>query len=507
MNPYSFVPLGEPPRRTRPPGHDHFSGHSGQLDCALTMRTPLFIYGTNTAAPAEANGAPGHDVVDFPTLPDGRPVIWGTAIRGVLRSVAEAASASCLTLFDGHYERWAVDYRDRLPPAFRRCDNPEHLCPSCRLFGTVGAARSGHAGLVRVGDAALRDGSPGLSDRITLAPLQSPKPHHAAFYLSAEGSIAGRKFYHHRPQGPIVSIERSRYTRTVQPLAPGATLDFRLHYHNLSDDDLRLLLFALVLEPGLGHKLGMGKPIGMGSVTLAIVAAQTLEPRDVALHGPATSLAGDELQEWINAILFPLRGDTSANLEALRQLLALDPRRPVAYPSPQWFREHPEARLDEVPDFIPSPAIPPRRPTPIGPAMPEEERPARRVPVERERSWREGGPRQRPERAVAGPPGRRPRRRDEEEEEYPERAGWEATRPAAPTGRPARTPAAQAGDEEAVAAEEPEAPRQPATLEDLVRRFGRQAEPQRGPSGPTREGQRAREEQRRLMDRLRGKQE
>jgi len=55
-------------------------------------------------------------------------------------------------------------------------------------------------------------------------------------------------------------------------------------------------------------------------------------------------------------------------------------------------------------------------------------------------------------------------------------------------------------DEEEEAASEP---RQPATLEDLVRRFSPQRESPKAPNKSTREGQRALEEQRRLMDRLR----
>jgi len=54
------------------------------------------------------------------------------------------------------------------------------------------------------------------------------------------------------------------------PIRPGVSFTFYLHFQNLRDEELGALLWALELPPGCCHKLGMGKPLGLGSVQLSI---------------------------------------------------------------------------------------------------------------------------------------------------------------------------------------------------------------------------------------------
>ena len=495
MNPYTFVPLAGLPLRERAAGHAHFSGHSGTLRCRLTARTPLFLFDPRRARQADPPAAPGHVVADFPTDDQSRPLVWGAALRGAIRSVAEAASRSCLALFDGHYERWTVDYRARLPGAFRHCDPGDQLCPACRLFGTVGGTLSGYAGAVSISDASAEADAASLGERITVSAIQSPKPHHAAFYLNASGEPAGRKFYYHHPNGPTATIERSRFTRTVQPLAAGSTLAFTLAYRNLSDDDLRLLLYALLLEPGMGHKLGMGKPIGLGSVILDLQSAINTSARDTALGRAATELTGESLREWTDGLIAPLRAAADQHVVALRAVLALDPGHPVAYPTADWFRNHPTAPLGEVPDLVAPPPAPrraPERATP-GPVydrlprtMPPSDHPTERRDPLPSRGEGRRPPFGRPDAQERGQRGaQRPGPRPAPEEEVPIRPE--------PTKVPPPSPV-----------EEPVVDARPATLEDLVRRFSQGSDrPVRTDPSKSKESVRAREEQRRLMEQLR----
>jgi CRISPR/Cas system CSM-associated protein Csm3 (group 7 of RAMP superfamily) len=499
MNPYTFVPLAGPPLRERVAGHDRFDGHSGELRCILTVQTPLFLFDPRRAHPAEPPAGPGHEVADFPTDDQGRPLVWGTRLRGALRSVTEAASHSCLSVFDGHYERWTVDYRSRLPIAYRHCEPGDHLCPACRLFGTVGSSFSGFAGAVYISDAAGEPASATLTDRITVPAIQSPKPHHQSFYLTADGDLAGRKFYYHHPNGPTATIERSRFTRTVQPVATGSRFFFVLSYRNLSDADLQLLLFALLLEPGLGHKLGMGKPTGMGSVTISLQSARNTAARDIALGRLAPELTGESLQQWTDDLLAPIRATNEPHLMALRAVLALDPGRPVAYPSADWFRGHPTASLSEVPDA--TPALPVPRHAPERSAMaPTVGRPSRGAPpVERPSDRRRPVPSRDQDRQPSfGRPdaGDRPQR-------GPQRP---PSRPAPEREAPFRPSPVESPPPEPV--EEPVVESRPATLEDLVRRFSRGNErPERTDPAETKESVRARDEQRRLMEQLRRRRE
>jgi hypothetical protein len=498
LNPYTFVPLAGPPLRERVAGHDRYSGNSGELRCTLTVRTPLFLFDPRRAHPAEPPAGPGHEVADFPTDDQGRPLVWGTAIRGALRAVAEAASRSCLSLFDGHYERWTVDYRSRLPIAYRHCEPGDRLCPACRLFGTVGSGFAGFAGAVYIADAVGEPDGVTLADRITVPAIQSPKPHHQSFYLTPDGEVAGRKFYYHHPNGPTATIERSRFTRTVQPVASGSQLSFALTYRNLSDADLQLLLFALLLEPGLGHKLGMGKPTGLGSVTVAMRSARPTGPRDSALGRLAPELTGDALQEWTDGLLAPLRTADEPHRTALRGVLALDPGRPVAYPSADWFRSHPTAPLSEVPD--PTPAAPaPRRMPERAATGPAAGRPTRGAPLEERPADRRrpAPPRDRDRQPAFG--------RADAGERQPRGPQRPTSRPIAEQEEPFRPSPPQTPPEPA---EEPVVDARPATLEDLVRRFSRGNErPERAESAETKESVRARDEQRRLMEQLRRRRE
>ncbi len=74
-------------------------------------------------------------------------------------------------------------------------------------------------------------------------------------------------------------------------LRPGHHFDFVIHFNNLQEDEFNLLLYLLVLEGDvqvtvgegehrrqlrgpLRHKLGLGKPLGMGSVHISADISQ-----------------------------------------------------------------------------------------------------------------------------------------------------------------------------------------------------------------------------------------
>jgi len=54
----------------------------------------------------------------------------------------------------------------------------------------------------------------------------------------------------------------------IRPIRSGINLNFRIRFENLSDIELGALLFVLSLPPGCAHKLGMAKPLGLGSVRI-----------------------------------------------------------------------------------------------------------------------------------------------------------------------------------------------------------------------------------------------
>ena len=57
--------------------------------------------------------------------------------------------------------------------------------------------------------------------------------------------------------------------KSITPVSPNNHFRFKVWFENLSDIELGALLFCLDLPTGLGYKLGMGKPIGLGTITIA----------------------------------------------------------------------------------------------------------------------------------------------------------------------------------------------------------------------------------------------
>ena len=296
MNPYDFVPIVEnkPPQRHPPCGHDKFSGKSGLIECKITTLKPLLIplpmndkerqkQGLRELIGHNERGDPQyHEKYTFNTA-NGVPVIPGSSIKGILRSVAEAVANSCLTFFQKDNNKNYATYPSRkFDPAKRRpvtvypqfnlqddfypCTNVDSLCITCRLFGFQSSERS-FQGKVNISDAKVRNGYE-ILNWITLAELSNPKPHHKAFYgLSSDpNKIAGRKFYfHHKPDAPILSSRKTHRNSSVRPIE-NAVFDFKVAFTNLTDDEYILLLYSLFLEDRVCHKIGYGKPAGLGSV-------------------------------------------------------------------------------------------------------------------------------------------------------------------------------------------------------------------------------------------------
>lgn len=121
--------------------------------------------------------------------------------------------------------------------------------------------------------------------------LSSPKPTTYQHYLKqqkgappsaqnkwsdAEAPIRGFKNYWHRktssdPQNQNSWIEaKQEITKShhapINPVSPGGTFVGRIRFENLTSQELGALLFSLDLPQGCGHKLGLGKPLGLGSI-------------------------------------------------------------------------------------------------------------------------------------------------------------------------------------------------------------------------------------------------
>ena len=57
---------------------------------------------------------------------------------------------------------------------------------------------------------------------------------------------------------------------TIAPLPEGTQFRGTIHFHNLTDDELGLLLWSIRLDEGCYHVIGMGKPYGYGRSRISI---------------------------------------------------------------------------------------------------------------------------------------------------------------------------------------------------------------------------------------------
>lgn len=112
-----------------------------------------------------------------------------------------------------------------------------------------------------------KDGRP--VTELKLDHYASPPPH--------ETIIRGHKLYWHRGEIGLSDIAESdtrnirehpkQYTR-IQPVKDNVSFEFDIHFENLTPVELGALLWVLRLPPNHLHKLGMGKPLGMGAVEI-----------------------------------------------------------------------------------------------------------------------------------------------------------------------------------------------------------------------------------------------
>lgn len=93
-----------------------------------------------------------------------------------------------------------------------------------------------------------------------------------------ETQIRGYKQYWHKGRQPdleasATELKHPKQLTRIKPVRAGVCFQFKVHFENLRPEELGLLWWVLALpgEPGkeYRHKLGMGKPLGMGGVLIS----------------------------------------------------------------------------------------------------------------------------------------------------------------------------------------------------------------------------------------------
>lgn len=271
--PFDFVSL--PPRveRQKPSGHEqyHAAHLTGQLQGTLEALSPLHI-GSGIIEL-------GQDVELIKTVvrTGGRVVIPGSSLKGAIRSVVEAISASCVCKVSREAQR-------ALPRDFRECRQKERLCVACRIFGAMGFQ----------GNVAIQD-APHIHGAIrteSVPELYRPRMRRGA------RDVPGRKFYMH---GQVAAGRTP-----VETCEVGSKFRFVVQVDNLTQAEWGLLLTALGQHPDYPFKLKMGgaKPVCFGSTDVQIEQIRLeAQARDRYLEWdvrPESAKTGAPLATWMH---------------------------------------------------------------------------------------------------------------------------------------------------------------------------------------------------------------
>lgn len=173
-----------------------------------------------------------------------------------------------------------------------KCSLRSNICEACSLFGMVSDSGENVAGRVRFGDAECVSPDP-LDGIFRLPILAQPRLSSFEFYLTnpndsygaddRQTRISGRKYYWHNNKANITKDSENKagnnMDASVRLVKKGKEFCFEVFFDRITEQMLKRLLFALTLgeneiDGTKCHKLGHGKPVGLGSVK--IVAERVL---------------------------------------------------------------------------------------------------------------------------------------------------------------------------------------------------------------------------------------
>lgn len=272
------------------------------------------------------------------------------------------------------YENGVADLIE--DPLLHHCQTYDELCPACRLFGWVhgNQGEGAYRGRVRFEHALLKE-EQGTEQPMRLEILSSPNPTTTYFYLADKSGqirdgrsqfqagynnnnnrLRGRKFYRHyvpaRNKITLTEVQQNRdknweQNRTIaDPVGVGSKFKFDIYFENLAEVELGALLWALSLDGEAYHKLGYGKPLGLGSVEFKIdhdgVILDDMVARYTQLEPHTDKTFTKTIQDWESAVTLFKQTMTSlwkqpfSDLLFIRDLIALlgkkEPELPVHYP-------------------------------------------------------------------------------------------------------------------------------------------------------------------------------
>lgn len=175
---------------------------------------------------------------------------------------------------------------DDLLGTYHHCEDTDKVCEACGLFGMIGkkGSTSAIASRLRFTDAKLENEAK-LTYK-TLKELSSPRLSSIEFYSTAPNmkfqwnydtksvKLNGRKYYFHH-NCDCTTTEKTGRNLTTELLEKGAGFSFDIFFDKLTESELNRLVWTLAIgenspDSHRMHKLGHGKPLGLGSVKITV---------------------------------------------------------------------------------------------------------------------------------------------------------------------------------------------------------------------------------------------
>src|SRR4028119_1711738 len=290
--PYELIsfPKERPPKNP-PAGHHQYLGDRlhGTLFLTLKVQTTLHV-STGVVVMGSDIGSRVPLIKTMVQNIDQKLSIQGSSLKGCIRSAYEAITNSTLAVITSRY-------RDKIPQERLPCKNKQELCPASQVFGALD-----WQGLIEFSDAKCEN--TGFATGF-MPSLYRPRPDQRGAYFDARGNVAGRKFYYHT----IRAIDKGQNQGiTVQQAAKEYTFKTQIQFKNLTAAELGTLLIVLGQDPKypIALKVGGGKPIGMGTMTVEVTAAKVLQNKGdlrdrYSSYKPpeSDSMAGTKLQQFM----------------------------------------------------------------------------------------------------------------------------------------------------------------------------------------------------------------
>jgi CRISPR/Cas system CSM-associated protein Csm3 (group 7 of RAMP superfamily) len=288
--------------------HDRFTDgmYTGNLTCLMTALTPIHV-GSGIYEMIEDNPVRG-----LITIAD-KPVVPGTSLKGMIRSVAEAISSSCVRITNKIIAA-NLSVRDAQPCREVRSkhrggqrDREAELCVSCSIFGSLG-----YQGRVSFTDAQLLSGSTSVHHMTSAFRPRAESP----VYQDAYEKYDGRKFYYH---GQPVDSERGE---PYQVINKNSVLRYVMNFENLTAQEFCLVLVATGILDNIRIKIGGGKHMMLGS---ARILPQRLELRNAAVSFEDLSAGVQVIEENLHDYLLDHLEEAAGlvNEQAVNELMKI----------------------------------------------------------------------------------------------------------------------------------------------------------------------------------------